>query len=357
MSDETVVVVDLGSGFIKAGLGGQDAPSLVIPSVVGQTASGGAQYYVGDQLTGRSDLTLSHPIVNGQVQDPDALHALLDYVIAQLGVTPQECYLLLTEPPGDPATNQQTLYELAYDCGFQACSVQITSVLDLYADGRTTGLVVDLGDGAGTAVAVQQGYLKSNSVQRNIMSGQTLTSYLGPLVYAGTDLRPVAGELGSWTSLETLRQIKEGYCTVAPDAATASTTTGQQPVTLPDGSTVNVNSNALVHCPEALFQPALAGNGDFPGLAQSVLAAAGPAGGPGFDDLLGNIVLAGGTSNLPGLADRLTSELTALTSTPVNVIAPAERKYSAWIGASILSSLSNFTGWMTQEEWQQTNGS
>jgi Actin len=46
----------------------------------------------------------------------------------------------------------------------------------------------------------------------------------------------------------------------------------------------------------------------------------------------------------PGIIDRMQKEVTALAprSTKVKIIAPPERKYSVWIGGSILASLSTF---------------
>ena len=46
----------------------------------------------------------------------------------------------------------------------------------------------------------------------------------------------------------------------------------------------------------------------------------------------------------PGLSDRMQKEITALapSSMKVKIIAPPERKYSVWIGGSLLASLSTF---------------
>lgn len=61
-------------------------------------------------------------------------------------------------------------------------------------------------------------------------------------------------------------------------------------------------------------------------------------------DLYGNVVLSGGTTMFPGIAERLNKELIALapSTMKIKVVAPPERKYSVWIGGSILSSLSTF---------------
>merc|ERR1719188_2788016 len=61
-------------------------------------------------------------------------------------------------------------------------------------------------------------------------------------------------------------------------------------------------------------------------------------------DLYANTVLSGGTTMYPGIADRMQKEITALapSTIKIKIIAPPERKYSVWIGGSILASLSSF---------------
>lgn len=61
-------------------------------------------------------------------------------------------------------------------------------------------------------------------------------------------------------------------------------------------------------------------------------------------DLYGGVVLSGGSTVFMGIADRMTEEISALSpsSMKIKVVAPPERKYSVWIGGSILASLSTF---------------
>merc|ERR1712203_1116676 len=61
-------------------------------------------------------------------------------------------------------------------------------------------------------------------------------------------------------------------------------------------------------------------------------------------DLHGNTVMSGGTTMYPGISDRMQKEITALapSTIKIKIIAPPKRKYSVWIGGSILASLSTF---------------
>lgn len=77
-------------------------------------------------------------------------------------------------------------------------------------------------------------------------------------------------------------------------------------------------------------------------------------------DLYTNIVLSGGTTMYPGIADRMHKEIANLApnSMKVKIIAPPERKYSVWIGGSILASLSTFQNmWISKQEYDESGPS
>merc|ERR1712183_1231426 len=77
-------------------------------------------------------------------------------------------------------------------------------------------------------------------------------------------------------------------------------------------------------------------------------------------DLYANIFLSGGTTMFPGISERMSKEVTALApaSIKVKIVAPPERKYSVWIGGSILASLSTFQSmWISKEEYDESGPS
>jgi len=61
-----------------------------------------------------------------------------------------------------------------------------------------------------------------------------------------------------------------------------------------------------------------------------------------------------------GLAARLEKEMISLapSTMKIKVVAPPERKYSVWIGGSILASLSTFQQmWISKQEYDESGPS
>merc|ERR1711935_102899 len=123
---------------------------------------------------------------------------------------------------------------------------------------------------------------------------------------------------------------------------------------LPDGNII-VIGNERFRCPEVLFQPNLTGL-ELDGIADSTFQTIMKCDIDIRKDLYANLVLSGGTTMFPGIADRVQKEVVFLAppTMKVKVIAPPERKYSVWIGGSILASLSTFASmWITKTEYDE----
>ena len=113
--ESEVIVVDLGSGFIKAGYSGEDVPRVVIPTVVGEPENVQAedsgnptgdskpskfiQKKMGmDAFLNRHDHGLHFPIQRGIIQDWDRLTMLLEHVFTnELGIEPRNATVLMTD--------------------------------------------------------------------------------------------------------------------------------------------------------------------------------------------------------------------------------------------------------------------
>ncbi|CAD6952728.1 unnamed protein product, partial [Tilletia laevis] len=109
-------------------------------------------------------------------------------------------------------------------------------------------------------------------------------------------------------------------------------------------------------CPEALFQPAFLGL-ESAGIHETTYNSIMKCDLDIRKDLYGNIVMSGGTTMYAGISDRMQKEIQTLTpgSMKVKIVAPPERKYSVWIGGSILASLSTFQQmWISKQEYDES---
>ena len=250
------IVIDTGSGVIKAGFSGDAAPTAICPSIVGRPRHRGVmvgmnehEYFVGDRLNSmRGVLSLDYPIENGIINNWSDMEKLWHHTMYDLlRIAPEEHPVLLTDAPMNPKKNREKTIEMMFE-KFKVPStyISIQAILSLYASGRTTGLVLDSGDGVTHAVPVFEGYCVPKAIVRLDLAGRNLTNHLkDTLSERGYQFRTTAER-------EIVRDIKEQLCYVAEDYETElikskKDSSLEKSYILPDGNKVVIGSERFSH--------------------------------------------------------------------------------------------------------------
>ncbi|CAI4039504.1 hypothetical protein SMKI_08G1710 [Saccharomyces mikatae IFO 1815] len=358
------IVIDNGSGIIKAGFSGEERPKALEYSLVGHTKYDKVMLegLQGDTFVGnkaqklRGLLRLRYPMKHGVVEDWDSMELIWSYVLNEVLQLQniEEHPLLITEAPMNPLKNREMIAQVMFETfNLSAIYVSDPAVLSLYASGRTTGCVVDCGEGYCSSVPIYDGFALPASIMRMDIGGGDITEQLQ------FQIRKSAGvSLFSSSEREIVRTIKEKVCYLAKDAKKEEDKylQGTQDLIsafkLPDGKSIEVG-NDRYRAPEILFSPQIIGSG-YDGLSNMCMQSIWKVDLDLRKNLLSSVILSGGTTTLKGFGDRMLHDLEALTkgTSKIKIIAPPERKYTAWIGGSILTGLSTFQKlWTKKSDW------
>lgn len=374
---ELTPVLDQGTGFVKIGRGGTNFPDHTFPSIVGRPILRAEERTDGleirdimcgdDAAAVRSALQISYPMENGIIRNWEDMNHLWDYSFYdRMKMDTRGRKVLLTEPPLNPLANRermvQTMFE-KYD--FNGVYVAIQAVLALYAQGLSSGVVVDSGDGVTHIVPVYESVVLNHLTKRLDVAGRDVTRNLINL------LQRRGYAFNRTADFETVRQIKEKFCYVSYDLdydtkLAEETTVLMETYELPDGRVIKLGPERF-QAPECLFQPHLV-DSEQPGMAEFLFNTIQAADVDVRSSLYKAVILSGGSSMYPGLPNRLEKELKQLWLTrvlhgdaerldkfKVRIEDPPRRRHMVFLGGAVLANImaDKDQMWITKAEWEE----
>lgn len=360
------VVVDNGTGYMKSGFSGEEAPRSVFPTMISIPIKDKAlgtelkPRLIGQESLEKIGMSNEIPLIeDGKIINWEEMEKIWHSIFYnELRIAPEEHNIILTDVPLNEESNRekmtQTMFEKFKTPGM---FISMTSLMSMYSAGKTAGIVVDSGETISNFVPVYEGFAFPHAIGKIQMGGRDVTEFLIRLVVEKNKYNTK-----DKTRFQRMNDIKEKYCFVSYDfdADLREADEGgalETKVKLPDGEELTLCFDRI-RCTEALFRPSFIDKNNIKGLHDECNSSIQKTDIEIRKDLYSNIVLSGGNTLFQGLPERLTREIQRLTpsaaSNKVKVVALPERKYATWIGASILSSLSNFQCmWITKAEYDE----
>lgn len=273
------------------------------------------------------------------------------YSKPNLNARMEEHPALLTEASLNSRSNRDKTAEIFFET-FRTPALYFAppAVLSLYASGRTTGVVLDVGEGVMQCVPVYEGHALRHSVTRSDVAGRDVTRHMQLL------LRRSGLNFTTTAEADFVKTLKEETCYVNPTASFESNAEKESRTQyqLPDGQAITLSSERY-QAPELLFNPSLIGSEE-PGAADCLVNSILKSDLDLRSTLFSQIVLAGGSTLFPGFGDRMLYEVRTKSPshTRIRISAPPERIHSTYVGGSILASLATFKSmWVTKAEYEE----
>ncbi|THD21597.1 SWI/SNF nucleosome remodeling complex component [Fasciola hepatica] len=404
MSDEVgALVFDFGSHTLRAGFAGEDNPKVDIPSLTGAVPATDLKPFrriIGhDILVPRERMELQPFLKDGLsmsfqlsnirptttvVEDWDAFEDVVGWFLKYL--TPEETShhpILFSEPAWNTKNHRERTAEILFE-KFKGAA------LTCFANGRHTGLVLDCGAIHTSAIPVYDGLVLTQEIIRSPLAGDFLVQQTQRLMdELKVDLVPYyrvahkeqvnEREPPKWKERPNLPKTGasfENYMTknllqdfvasvlqVSDDRYDQSQadTFPMVGYEFPNGFNFELGHERF-QIPEALFDPSIlleAGGNSMLSMSHIVASSISLCDIDIRPSLYSNVVVVGGTSLITGFTDRLQRDLNIKTppSMRLKVNFPgtaAERRYSSWIGGSILGSLGTFQQmWVSSHEYNE----
>jgi actin-related protein 2 len=193
MNRNPIIILDNGSGYLKAGFSTDQIPSFTIPALVGRPMLRYEEHIesfdikpimIGDQVIPvRSMLEIKHPMKEGIIDDKEEIELLWRYALHdKLGVDNADLKntrIMMTEAPMNPMKNKEIMAEILFEkIGVGYFNIEPQAKLSLLCEGLDSGVVLDSGDGVTHCIPIFSNSIMQHQIKRLNIAGRHITDYL-----------------------------------------------------------------------------------------------------------------------------------------------------------------------------------
>lgn len=359
------IIVDIGGGEVKAGFSGEEKPKVIFKNYIGEkkyknifrsfkneNISSLNEIFIGEDCDKHNGvLKLSYPVKHGIFSNEQDILSLFNHIYTKLGCAQEikEHPILITEPLLNPYSNREKIASALFgNLGIPALFFASQPILSMFSTSKTSGTILESGEGVSQSCVVFEGYSLPLSYERYDYGGGDVTKYLNNLLtrkgysfYNSADLR-------------ILNEIKENFCYCSLNKESKNKNFSVEYV-LPDGNSVILDEEKEL-ATEILFDPLLMGK-EYLSLHEMIKSSVEKIDMELKSKGYNYILLAGGNTKIKGLKERLNNELKKIISPnlKININSSADPQNSCWIGGNVISTLEIFRKmWVTKKDWVET---
>jgi centractin len=373
------IIIDIGSGIIKAGISGQELPKIMFPNYIGEPKYSKVlrsfrkdnqeiqEQYIGkDCLKFLGILKLRYPVKNGIFENDQDILTIFKYIYQNLEIDNEEISehpILITEPLLNPYSNREKIASALFE-NLSAPAIFFASqpILSLFSTSSTSGVILESGEGVTQSCIVYEGYSIPNTYIRNNYGGKDVTEYFLTL------LQRQGYSFSTTSEFEIVKKMKEDICFTSISgninnpinimsgnmelSSNKNKSESSGIYNLPDGNAIKIGDERSL-APEILFNPSIIGSENL-SFQEMIITSINKVDIDLRKNLYNNVLISGGNTLFKGIQEKFHSEIKNLApkNMKVKLHTPGNRLLSCWSGGNVISILEIFKKmWVSREEW------
>ena len=372
------IIIDIGSGIIKAGISGQESPKTIFPNYIGEPKYSKVlrsfsksnqemkEQYIGKDCSKYLGiLKLRYPVKNGIFENEQDILTVFKYIYQNLEINNEEIRehpILITEPLLNPYSNREKIASALFE-NLSAPAIFFASqpILSLFSTSNTSGVILESGEGVTQSCVVYEGYSIPNSYIRNNYGGRDVTDYFQTL------LKKQGYSFSTTSEFEIVRKIKEEICFTIVGSSNnplsnisnleignKNKSESSNTYNLPDGNAIKIGEEKSL-APEILFNPSIIGS-EHSSFQEMIVTSINKVDIDLRKNLFNNILISGGNTLFKGIQEKFHTEIKYLSpkNMKVKIHSPGNRLLSCWTGGNVISTLEIFKKmWVTRDDWSE----